>query len=123
MAFARSYIESDNELGGDANMYAAEAHDVCRQNMNRKVRIQTTSGHVVDGVIVHVDESFVYLNVSGQAMNGKGDCGCGCGGGRDKRLYYPYPYAYPYGYPYPDPYYNNVILPLSLFTLLAVALI
>lgn len=84
---------------------------ICRQHMNRRVRVRTASGQTVEGVIVGVDELFLYLDTSGmQPMMMR------------QPFAQPWP---PYYAPYP-PYYNpysSAILPLALFDLLAIALI
>jgi len=109
-------------------LHARDAHFICMQHLDRFCRVQTTNGYV-DGVIVYVDDAYVYVRVTAQQTGGAGGTGwgtvggggCGCGGGtggRDSRQFYP-----GFGYPYPFPYYQNAILPLSLFTLLAIALI
>ncbi|MGN7357247.1 hypothetical protein ACTHPF_07740 [Paenibacillus sp. SAF-054] len=74
----------------------------CMQCMNRKVRILTSDGKIHEGKIVKVDRNHVYLE---QERRG-GQVTTSAFG----------PYGYGYGY-------RNSILTLSLFTLLAIALI
>ncbi|WP_136606065.1 hypothetical protein [Paenibacillus dokdonensis] len=77
-----------------------EAYYNCRQCMNRKVRILTRDGMIHEGKIVNVDRNNVYLeterrgNVTTSAFGPYGGFG-----------------------------YGNQVLTLSLFTLLAIALI
>lgn len=76
----------------------------CLYCMNKRVRIMCRDGNVYEGTIVNVDRENVYLKVSG-------------GRGRVKTSAFIPPYGYglsPAG---------EQILTLSLFTLLAIALI
>ncbi|WP_281885749.1 hypothetical protein [Paenibacillus sp. YYML68] len=84
-----------------------KVHDICSQHMHKPVRIQTVQGSMHDGIIVHIDMQYVYL----QVMPGH------------SRAFLGSPYGYGYGAPGYNPYYNNVILPLALFDLLAIALL
>ncbi|MED4603192.1 hypothetical protein P9314_21450 [Paenibacillus validus] len=79
----------------------AKIHAACVQHMHRHVRVQMVHGGTHEGIMVHIDHYYVYL----QVLQGH------------SRAFLPYPY-----FPY-DPYYSNVILPLALFDLLAIALI
>lgn len=74
-----------------------EAYYTCSRCKNKKVRLMTTQGHY-EGVIMDVDRNNVYLKPTR-----RGDV-----------------HASAF---YPNYYYNNEILTLSLFTLLAIALI
>ncbi|GGF80507.1 hypothetical protein GCM10010912_27020 [Paenibacillus albidus] len=76
-----------------------EAYYNCLRCKDKKVRILTVDGRQHEGVIVDVDRHHVYLKTEGR--------------GRVQTSAF-YPYANPYG---------NQILTLSLFTLLAIALI
>ncbi|MCL6602891.1 MAG: hypothetical protein K6T94_08465 [Paenibacillus sp.] len=78
-----------------------EAYYNCLHCKNKKVRILTVDGQQHVGVIMDVDRNNVYLKPerSGRVQTSG---------------FYPYPY--------PNPYANQ-ILTLSLFTLLAIALI
>lgn len=78
-------------------------HAICVQHMHKHVRVRTVHGSTHEGVIVHIDHYYVYL----QQSHGH------------SRAFLPYPYSYPYY----NPYYSNVILPLALFDLLAIALL
>lgn len=78
-----------------------EMYDVCRRHMNCRVRVHTRCGECYDGVIVNVDRNNVYLKTSG-GVRISGWFGPGFG----------------YG-----PGFGGDILALSLFTLLAIALI
>ena len=70
----------------------------CLQHKNKKVRILTVDGRSHRGTIVNVDSNYVYLRPEAGSANTS---------------------AF---YPYQNPYSQN-ILTLSLFTLLAIALI
>lgn len=76
-----------------------EAYYNCMQLKNRKVRIMTKDGAQYRGTIVGVDYNNVYLRPL-------------TGGNVQTSAFYPYPYGA-----------ANDILTLSLFTLLAIALI
>ncbi|WP_379126880.1 hypothetical protein [Paenibacillus sp. sgz500958] len=78
-----------------------EAYYNCLRCKNKKVRIMTVDGRQYEGVIVDVDQNNVYLRT-------------GSKGNVKTSAFYP-------GF-YPG-YYANPILTLSLFTLLAIALI
>jgi hypothetical protein len=80
-----------------------EMYHLCRSHMNRKVRIHTRCGECYEGVIVNVDWDNVYLRTSGPVQTlGKAKTSAWLG------------YGFGYG---------GEILTLSLFTLLALALI
>ncbi|WP_342435975.1 hypothetical protein NSS79_20885 [Paenibacillus sp. FSL L8-0436] len=81
-----------------------EAYYNCLQCKNKRVRILTTDGKQHEGIIVDVDRNNVYLKTKG---NGK----------MKTSAFYPGNY---YGGFYG---YGSEILTLSLFTLLAIALI
>ncbi|GIP46692.1 hypothetical protein D3C76_29040 [compost metagenome] len=82
-----------------------EAYYNCLHCMNKKVRILTRDGGVYEGTVVKVDRDNVYLKRSAK--------------GRAQTSAFIPPYGYGYG-PYGA---NEEILTLSLFTLLAIALI
>ncbi|ASA26353.1 hypothetical protein [Paenibacillus donghaensis] len=76
-----------------------EAYYNCLSCKNKKVRILTIHGQQYEGVVMDVDRNNVYLRTEQRGtVNTSG--------------------YYPYGNPY-----ANQILTLSLFTLLAIALI
>lgn len=75
---------------------------VCKHHMHKVVRIHVTTGEMHEGMIVGVDDHYVYLDVSQAPMGMR---------------FYPGPVIYPY-----NPYYSTV-LPLVLFSLLAISLI
>lgn len=75
-----------------------EWYQVCRRHMNRRVRVHTRNG-VFEGTIVNVDRENLYLRTSG-----------------DLRISGWYGPGYGFGYGFD-------VLALSLFTLLAIALI
>ncbi|MFD1774709.1 hypothetical protein [Paenibacillus rhizophilus] len=80
-----------------------EAYYNCLRCKGKKVRILTTDGKEYRGMIKDVDMHNVYLQPESGDVRTSG--------------YYPYGYGYgPYGY-------VNPIITLSLFTLLAIALI
>ncbi|WP_410510968.1 hypothetical protein PaeBR_12640 [Paenibacillus sp. BR2-3] len=76
-----------------------EAYYNCLHCKNKKVRILTVDGKQYEGVVMDVDLNNVYLKTEQK---------------RTVQTSAFYPYPYPYG---------NQILTLSLFTLLAIALI
>lgn len=76
-----------------------EMYELCRRHMNRHVRVHTRNG-VFEGTIVDVDRDNLYLRTSGGL-----------------RLSAWYPGGYGYGG------FGFDVLALSLFTLLAIALI
>lgn len=80
-----------------------EAYYNCLHCMNRNVRILTKDGGVHEGTIVNVDRQNVYLKK-------------GAGKRVTTSAFYPSPSPYNYGG-------REEILTLSLFTLLAIALI
>lgn len=84
-----------------------EAYYNCMRLKNRKVRIMTRDMKHYRGTIVDVDYNNVYLRPEG-------------GGPVQTSAFYPGPYG-PGGYG--PGWYGNDILTLSLFTLLAIALI
>jgi len=74
-----------------------EMYDLARRHMNRRVRVRDCYGRCYEGVIVGVDPNNVYLRPSGPArLSGKA---------------------------YTSQWFGGGILALSLFTLLAIALI
>lgn len=79
-------------------------HHICSHHMHKRVRIQTVHGQSHDGIIVHIDNYYIYL----QMLPGH------------SRALLPGPYPY---YPAYNPYYSSVILPLALFDLLAISLL
>jgi hypothetical protein len=84
-----------------------EMYHLCKSHMNRRVRLHTRCG-CYEGVIVNVDRDNVYLRMSdGLRLSGKAKTSAWLGYGG---------YGYGYGAGFD-------ILALSLFTLLAIALI
>ncbi|MNV66536.1 hypothetical protein D3C71_1592940 [compost metagenome] len=77
-----------------------EAYYNCLRCKGRKVRVMTRDGRQYTGVVKDVDYNNLYLETEGG----------------DVKTSAFYPYGYPYGY-------ASSILTLSLFTLLAIALI
>ncbi|BBH24798.1 hypothetical protein Back11_61430 [Paenibacillus baekrokdamisoli] len=76
-----------------------EIYHLCMRHMNRRVRVHTCFGEIHEGVIVNVDGNNVYLRTSGGVRtSGKVQTSAWFGP-------------------------SNDILTLSLFTLLAIALI
>jgi len=73
----------------------------CLHCKNKRVKILTVDGKQYQGVVMDVDRNNVYLKPDR-------------GGSVQTSAFYPYPYGNPYA---------NEILTLSLFTLLAIALI
>ncbi|KGE17630.1 hypothetical protein [Paenibacillus wynnii] len=97
-------------------------HQSCKPYMNHNVKVQTLDGQMHEGVISGLDNKHLYLSVTVTQETARGFY---------NPYYKPYPGYYPGQYPgyypgyqYPGyGYYNNVILPLALFDLLAIALI
>lgn len=73
-----------------------QVHQMAHKYMNRTIRVQTTDGHIYQGLLVNLDGAHLYLNVSGNPH-------------MSRQLY--------------NPYYNNVILPLVLYELLVITLL
>ncbi|SDS73857.1 hypothetical protein SAMN05444162_2158 [Paenibacillaceae bacterium GAS479] len=73
-------------------------NQLCAQNAHRLVKVETMDGEVYEGTIVLCDRSIVYLSLSNEG---------------NSRAFTP-------GAQGP---YNNVILPLVLFDLLAITLV
>lgn len=69
-------------------------HHVCRQHVNRYVRVETMDGDVFEGMIVHCDKGILYLKLPGKS-------------GRRS---------------FSQNYYEDVILPLVLYELLVITL-
>ncbi|GAB2701194.1 hypothetical protein ACFQWB_06135 [Paenibacillus thermoaerophilus] len=98
--------------------HVQQVQQICKSCVNKKVQVQTIKGQTLQGVVHSVDDDHLYLLVEG--------------GGQpnwqqsarefefeEMRQFYP---GYGYYGGYYSPYYS-AILPLSLFTLLAIALI
>lgn len=101
----QTVYEADASVMQAVHRCRERIHHVCRQHMNRRVRVRTACGQIVEGVIVGVDDHWLYLDTAAAGMP------------RQPFVPYPLPYA-----PYYNPYYST-ILPLALFDLLAIALI
>lgn len=91
-----------------------DMYQLCMSHLNRRVRIHTRCGECYDGVVVGVDRDNVYLRPFGDAWiagkNGKKSDKAKVSG------WFGPGFGYGYGY-------GGGILALSLFTLLAIALI
>lgn len=74
-------------------------HQLCTDHSNRLVRVETMDGDVFEGHIVHCDRGIVHLSLSNEGY---------------ARAFFP---------GYQPPYYNNFVLPLVLFNLLAISLL
>ncbi|WP_426452057.1 hypothetical protein ACP26L_08340 [Paenibacillus sp. S-38] len=99
-----SIYEADSSFLDSLNKYREQILSVVTQHLHKPVRVHTTHGHHHEGMIVHIDAYHIYL----QLPPGH------------SRAFFPGPYG---GFPAYSPYYNNVILPLALFDLLAVTLL
>ncbi|OZB92800.1 hypothetical protein [Paenibacillus sp. XY044] len=73
-------------------------NQLCRQHVNKHVRIETLDGDVFEGVLVHCDKGIVYI----QTPQSTG-----------QRAFLP-------GRP---PFFNQTILPLVLYELLVISLL
>jgi hypothetical protein len=78
--------------------------ELSKQYMNRAVRVQMVEGQQLEGIVVHLDRQYIYLQVE---MN-------------PETMRQPYN---PYFNPYFNPYNSAVILPLVLYELLVVSLL
>lgn len=76
-----------------------KAREIVLQFLNRHVRIQLLDGRSFEGMIVNVDEHYVYIQLPLDHSQ--------------TRAFYP---------PY-NPYYSNAILPLVLYELLVISLL
>ncbi|NBD27173.1 hypothetical protein [Paenibacillus glycinis] len=74
-------------------------HQLCCGHTHRLVKVETMDGDVFEGHIVHCDKSILYIRLSNEGCN---------------RAFFPGPVS---------PYYNNFVLPLVLFNLLAISLL
>ncbi|RAP73407.1 hypothetical protein [Paenibacillus montanisoli] len=73
-------------------------HHLCATHANRLVKVETCDGDVFEGHIVYCDRGMLYICLSNEGCN---------------RAFFPN---------YPS-YYNNFVLPLVLFNLLAISLL
>ncbi|WP_442603838.1 hypothetical protein [Paenibacillus sp. KN14-4R] len=92
-------------------MHVSQAFGLCNQFHGRNVRIHTNDGRIHEGMIVRVDQDHVFIRPFGGN-------GCGCGGRAHIRGEQQ---AHISGFGFWG--WNSAIVPLSLFTLLAIALI
>jgi hypothetical protein len=76
-------------------------HEMGRHYMNHPVRVQTAAGHVHEGMIVNVDNCYLYLAVPAHS-------------GYQRQWFNPW---------WQQAAYNNVILPLVLYELLVITLL
>ncbi|TBL73989.1 hypothetical protein [Paenibacillus thalictri] len=76
-----------------------EAFDSCSKHIGKYVRVLTITGMQVEGTIVHVDPTHVYIQVSQ-----------GQGYPQMNRAFNPF-------------FYNDIILPLVLYNLLVISLL
>jgi len=104
----QTVYEADASLIQAVHQCRERIQHVCRRHMNRRVRVRTQSGHIIEGVIVGVDDHWLYLDTAGPNP------------ARQPFVPYPVPYP-PYYYGYSP--YGGTILPLALFDLLAIALL
>jgi len=107
----QTVYEADPGLMQAVHQCRERVQNVCRRHLHRRVRIRTHSGQIIEGVIVGVDDHWVYLDTAGSEPS--------------RQPFAPYPAPYPpyyYGYGYYNPYASTV-LPLALFDLLAIGLL
>jgi hypothetical protein len=78
----------------------AKVMELSEQYMHRAVRVQMIEGQHLDGVVVHLDNQYIYLKVE---VN-------------------PETMRQPYN-PYYNPYNSSVIIPLVLYELLVIGLL
>ncbi|WP_219834832.1 hypothetical protein [Paenibacillus sp. R14(2021)] len=74
-------------------------HRICCGHAYRLVKVETMDGDVFEGHIVYCDRGILYIKLSNEGSS---------------RAFFP---------GVPGPNYNNVILPLVLFNLLAISLL
>jgi|GEM_PF-2187193 len=70
---------------------------ICQQTLSRSVRIHMMNGQVHEGVVTHIDDGHLYLQVSNPYARG---------------LFNPW-----------NPIQNDIILPLVLYNLLVISLL
>ncbi|AFH60672.1 hypothetical protein ACVNS2_08450 [Paenibacillus caseinilyticus] len=99
----QAIYEADSSFIDTLNKYRERILNVCTEHLHKPVRVHTTHGQHHEGIIVHIDAYHIYLQLPP---------------GHSRALI-----PGPYGYPPYNPYYNNVILPLALFDLLAISLL
>ncbi|RED55723.1 hypothetical protein [Cohnella lupini] len=92
----------DNQHHETLKSIKDHVHHLCSHHANRWVKVETMDGDVFEGHIVHCDRGIVYLSLSNEGY---------------ARGFFPGPY------PGPVNPYNNFVLPLVLFNLLAISLI
>ncbi|WP_053220372.1 hypothetical protein [Virgibacillus senegalensis] len=96
-------------------------YELCKSHMNSYVLAELNDGTKVDGIVVDLDEDFVYLAVPVQTAIQEHYTGYG----NDRQFgYYPgygYPgYGYPgYGYGYGPGRFQRLILPLTALVALS----
>ncbi|MCR8634655.1 MULTISPECIES: hypothetical protein [Paenibacillus] len=87
--------QMDPTVWESMNKLKDHVHGLCAKHMNHPVQVQTVQGQVYHGYIIHFDDSHLYLRpLEGHVRA----------------------FANPYAY-------NNVILPLVLYNLLAITLL
>lgn len=101
IAQQQALYEADPALVQSVKSARERLHHVARHCINRPVRVQTMDGHVHEGVVVNVDDCHLYLSVTVPDHQARG-------------FFNPLYQAYTY---------NNVILPLVLYNLLAITLL
>ncbi|MFC5468250.1 hypothetical protein ACFPPD_05920 [Cohnella suwonensis] len=92
--------QCDSKLHQTLKSARENLHQLCARHARKLVKVETMDGDVYEGHIVHWDRGVVYLCLSNEGY---------------ARAFFPGP---------PNPYlYNNFVLPLVLFNLLAITLL
>ncbi|RKP47928.1 hypothetical protein D7Z26_22220 [Cohnella endophytica] len=91
-------FQCDSKLHQTLKSHRDQLHQLCASHAHRLVKVETMDGDVFEGHIHYCDRGILYLRLSNEGLN---------------RGFFPGP---------PDPY-NNFVLPLVLFNLLAISLI
>ncbi|MGU3473670.1 hypothetical protein ACLBWT_21275 [Paenibacillus sp. D51F] len=96
---AEPFYKCESHVHHTLQSVKSHLHQLCSQHANRLVKVETIDGDVFEGYIVHCHKSILCIRLSNE----------GC-----SRAFLPGSV---------NPYYNNVILPLVLFDLLAITLL
>lgn len=111
--------QCEHQLADHLKKHKEHAKHTCKQLVNHKVKVLTIDGESIEGIVVNVDDHYVFLQVEDQRGFYPGGYGPGGGGHGHGHGYGPGPGWGPPGHG-PNP---NVILPLALFNLLTISLL
>lgn len=105
--------QCENHVADCIKKHKEHVKHVCKQSIHHRVKVVTIEGEEIEGVVMNVDEHYVFLQVENQrGFFPGGGHGWGPGPGHG---WGPGP-----GHGGPNP---NVILPLALFNLLTISLL